>query len=364
MIKQPASTERVVQATGAIILTLLIFIPVSNAVQILTDTNLSFWLGKALPWTWLSSCVCLVLLYLVTTQLFFVFAQVEWRNDATLMYMARTFLSALAVGLIMQSYPLYEKSGEAAKMLLDECSFNSHSSSLQRTYEKLRAIRDDQNCANQLSVRACEGFVANDYTEYLAWVEEEFQCTGMCSVPKDLKLETVAAQKDDPYARNVPEPFDGQEVATMETPSVKYGEVSTYAKVGNLYGDGSTAPGLLQENHTAPTRTRALLERSRRTANALTDTPGINDLVPVSGQGLTGGRMPNVGNALFSHYTYDYHCAHMAASDLRNRGNAIADATFIQGVALLTLVIGQSVAELVAEARKMDPGVTRASSGA
>lgn len=361
MFKQLASTERVVQATGAIILTLLIFIPVSNAVSILTDANLSFWLGRALPWTWLMSCVCLILLYLVTTQLFFTFGQVEWRNDATLMYMSRTFLSALAVGLIMQSYPLYEKSGQASKMLLDECSFDSHSSSLQKTYEKLRAIRDDQNCANQLSVRACEGFVANDYTEYLAWVEEEFQCTGMCSLPATLKLETVSAdQKDDPYAKNVPEPFDGQEVATMETPSLSYGEASNYAKVGRLYGDGSTMPGLLQENQTAP-RTRSLLEKSRRSANVLSQ-PIAGQLTPVADQGLTGGRMPNVGNALFSHYSYDYHCAHMAASDLRNRGTAIADATFIQGVALLTLVIAQAVAELVAEVRKTDPGVKRSPS--
>jgi hypothetical protein len=359
MLKQPASTERVVQATGAIILTLLIFIPVSNAIQILTDTNLSFWLGPALPWTWLMSCVALILLYLVTTQLFFTYAKMEWRNDATLTYMSRTFLSALAIGLIMQSYPLYEKSGQAAKLLLDECSFDSHSSSLQKTYEKLRAIRSDQNCVNQHSVRACEGFVANDYTEYLAWVEDEFQCTGMCSVPKELTLETVAAEdQDDPYAKNIPGEFNGQEVADLETPSVTYGATSSYAAVGNLYGDGSTSPGLIQRAANR-TRTRALLEKTRRSEKAL-DAPGAAlGMTPVVDQGLSGGRVPNVGNALFSHYTYEYHCAHMAASDLRNRGTAIADATFIQGVALLTLVIAQSVAELAAEVRKTDPGVKR-----
>merc|ERR1719420_2837939 len=69
----------------------------------------------------------------------------------------------------------------------------------------------------------------------------------------------------------------------------------------------------------------------------------------------------NVGNALFSSYTYEYYCAHMIASDLRNRGNAISDSTFMQGVVLLFMVMAQSFAELLSEVRKQDigPGVKR-----
>merc|ERR1719198_619542 len=73
----------------------------------------------------------------------------------------------------------------------------------------------------------------------------------------------------------------------------------------------------------------------------------------------------NVGNALFSPYTYDYYCAHMIASDLRNRGGAISDSTFTQGVVLLFMVMAQSFAELISEVRKQDvgPGVKRIVSG-
>jgi len=170
------------------------------------------------------------------------------------------------------------------------------------------------------SVKECKGFVANDYTSFLEYAENEFSCTGLCVLPEKLTLTqpatTVKPESADPYS--TPAPVFAP-VSSMESPgavlSSKGRKFFASKKHGQLKGDADPA--------TAPA--------------------------------------VSVGNALFSSFTYEYYCAHMIASDLRNRGNAISDSTFMQGVVLLCMVMAQSFAELLSEVRKQDigPGVKR-----
>jgi hypothetical protein len=318
------SSEKLAQLTGACILLVVVFIPIWNALELMFDPNLQFWMGKHLAWQWLFSSFGLVLLYLVTTQLFFQFAKPEWRNDGMVTYMGRTFISALAIFLILQSYPVHEKAYSASRDLLDHCTFNTQSSALEREYQKLRELRETglskdgkTECAALPSVRECKGFVNNDYSSFLEYAEQEFMCAGLCVLPEKLALTTPAttaapAAGGDPYTTVSPtfgpvESMESPGAATMVSKGRKFFAAK---KQGQLNADAPAA---------------------------------------------------NVGNALFSSYTYEYYCAHMIASDLRNRGNAISDSTFMQGVVLLFMVMAQSFAELLAEVRKQDigPGVKR-----
>jgi hypothetical protein len=331
-IKQ-LSSEKLAQLSGACILLVVVFIPLWNAFELMFDPNLQFWLGKHLAWWWLFSSFGLVLLYLVTTQLFFQFAKPEWRNDGMVTYMGRTFISALAIGLILQSFPVHEKSYSSSRELLDTCTFNTQSNALHAEYTKLRELRETgfskdgkTECAALHSVKECKGFVANDYTSFLEYAETEFACTGLCVLPEKLSLSVPAEPADakpadtDPYTSPAPiyEP-----VQSMESPGaamVSKGRKFFAARQRQLGDDAAAA---------AP--------------------------APAA----------NVGTALFSSFTYEYYCAHMIASDLRNRGNAISDSTFMQGVVLLFMVMAQSFAELLSEVRKQDlgPGVKRIVSG-
>jgi hypothetical protein len=326
-IKQ-LSSEKLAQLSGAYILLVVVFIPVWNAFELMFDPNLQFWLGKHLAWWWLFSSLGLVLLYLVTTQMFFQFAKPEWRNDGMVTYMGRTFISALAIGLILQSYPVHEKSLTSSRNLLDQCTFNTASSALQAEYKKLRELRETglskdgkTECAALNSVKECKGFVANDYTSFLEYAEQEFSCSGLCVLPEKLSLTMphTTATPDasaDPYTTVSP---TFEPVKSMESPGavtmVSKGRKFFAAKNRQLRQDSGAAPVLAA----------------------------------------------NVGNALFSTFTYEYYCAHMIASDLRNRGSAISDSTFMQGIVLLFMVMAQSFAELLAEVRKQDigPGVKR-----
>jgi hypothetical protein len=325
-IKQ-LSSEKLVQISGAFILLVVVFIPVWNAFELMFDENLQFWLGKQLAWQWLFSSLGLVLLYLVTTQLFFQFSKPEWRNDGMVTYMGRTFISALAIMLILQSYPVHEKSYSSSRELLDHCAFNTQSSTLEIEYKKLRELRNTglskdgkTECKMLGSVKECKGFVANDYTSFLEYAENEFSCTGLCVLPEELSLRspatTVKPENADPFTTPAPlyAPVKG-----MESPD------PVLAAKGRKFFAAKTQEKLSADVHTAP-------------------APAVN-----------------VGNALFSSFTYDYYCAHMIASDLRNRGNAISDSTFMQGIVLLFMVMAQSFAELLSEVRKQDigPGVKR-----
>jgi hypothetical protein len=325
------SSEKLAQLSGVCILLVVVFIPVWNAFELMLDENLQFWMGKHLAWQWLFSSLGLVLLYLVTTQLFFQFAKPEWRNDGMVTYMGRTFISALAVFLILQSYPVHEKSYSSSRDLLDHCTFNSQSLKLQTEYDKLYELRKNglskdgkADCATMSSVKECKGFVANDYTSFLEYAETEFACSGLCVLPEKLQLQmpatTMKPADADPYT----------------TPPPVYEPVESMASPGAVL---------------------AAKGRSLRKFFADKKRGLLSDDAPVPAA--------NVGNALFSTFTYDYYCAHMIASDLRNRGNAISDSTFMQGVVLLFMVMAQSFAELLSEVRKQDvgPGVKRIVSG-
>merc|ERR1719482_1877807 len=210
------------------------------------------------------------------------------------LYIARLFVTALAVMLVLQSYPIHEKAAGASALLLDECSFSDKSTSLQNQYLKLQVLRNDASCREMRTVKQCDGFRANDYTEYIQWVEDRFMCTGLCTPPVGLI---------------VPPPTEEDDVEPAD-------------------------PATLLQN---ATRTRQKAVHAPRRAAVLAQ------------------QMPNVGNALFSQYTYEYHCGHMVATDLKNKGSALSDMTFAQGITLLVLVVVQSFGELIWESRRPEP---------
>jgi hypothetical protein len=312
--KQFWSSERLIQLQGTLLLTLLVFLPATNAIELLVDPTLQFWIGSGQAWAWLMGCVGIIVLFLVTTQLFFLFGRGEWQNDAMVMYMGRTFVTILGIVLILQSFPLDERAKGASQMLLDTCSFSDRSQSLQNMYTKLELIRKDESCRSMRTVRQCSGFQANDYTEYIQWVEETYMCTGLCSAPMDVSYVEAPARRQ---ARE-------KEHASQNDPYTTPGPVTPMEPVEEA--------GLVQAN-----ATRSKVASAERRA------------------GVLAGQMPIVGNALFSQYTYEYHCGHMIATDLKSRGTAMADSTFSNGVLLLVLVLIQSAGELVNEARKPEP---------
>merc|ERR1719240_279839 len=208
-------------------------------------------------------CFGLVLTYIVATQLFFGFAQKEYQNDQMVLYIARLFVTALAVMLVLQSYPIHEKAAGASALLLDECAFSDKSTSLQNQYLKLQVLRSQESCRTLRTVKQCDGFKANDYTEYIQWAEERFSCTGLFSPPVGLIVPPIAEEEADEEPEDPLDPYT------------------------------TAAPVQLQP---------------------------VAAMEPVDPVTLV--QKPNVGNALFSQYTYEYHCGHMVATDLKNKGTA------------------------------------------
>lgn len=313
-----SSSESLVMFTGFLILSLLSFIPFLNCLEMLTNANLYFWIGPGVPWGMMASCFMLLLGWLVASNILFMkkagtdnsILDPAWANDHSVFVLFRSFIALFAVGLLLQSFPLSQNSEEASHLLLNECGYDRQSNSLQNQYQQLRAMRQSDACAIQRSVELCEGFAPNDYTDFLKWVENEFQCTGMCAEPS--VLTTIPTIPEEPEEEE--EDLVADVVITTPEP------LETLVSPANLDAVGATFIEIRRHNE-----------------------KGSKKVV----KKVKTEQVPNPGNALFSSNTYNHHCAHMVASDLKNQGAEMSRSSFVQGALLLSLTIVSCFVELV-----------------
>jgi hypothetical protein len=165
---------------GLGVLTLIIALPVSDAVVLLADPDYVFWAGRAMP-TWLIMALVAVLL------VFFVSAQGNAQNIAvhSLITLTTTFLTTIGIILVFGSLYLYYKNMVVSQALTFGCESNPITSDLRRSYMSLLTLRETASCSTLQSVAECPGYqqaAPLEDSNYLRYLEEQMHCSGFCQM--------------------------------------------------------------------------------------------------------------------------------------------------------------------------------------
>lgn len=166
-------------------------LPIMGAIALLADENYVFWMGKQWPHYVVGGCVCVFLAFWVTVQGLFQYARPEHRSQFTMAFTWATFAALLGIVLVPLSLMANKHALATAGTISQGCMTAMPQSEMLVDYgEVLYNIRVSENCTNAKSVTECRGWAANKYTEYLAYLETDFQCGPLCpeSPPQQARL--------------------------------------------------------------------------------------------------------------------------------------------------------------------------------
>merc|ERR1719230_744274 len=91
----------------------------------------------------------------------------------------------LGVLFVVFSMPLCERTTFASRTIYDNCAFGAPTAPLYRTYQILHTLRNQTDCATQVSVEDCVGYQVTPNTLTLKHMENYYRCSGFCNRPSD-----------------------------------------------------------------------------------------------------------------------------------------------------------------------------------
>lgn len=159
-------------------------LPLIGSLTLLYDENYTYFVGAFLPWM-------IILIFfgvgiLLSVTLYFLLRNssprnTEVRSEDTLYLVAGTFTSLLGILLLVTSLPLSYTTHEKFAALRNGCGGAlGEARKLVYYNEVLHNIRASPACMNQSSVEFCAGWAETKQTEYLRYLENEFQCAPLC----------------------------------------------------------------------------------------------------------------------------------------------------------------------------------------
>lgn len=106
------------------------------------------------------------------------------RTEETMVLIGATFTSLLGVTLCLLSLPMSTTAAGTVSRLSFGCDLaDPVSASLVQYSQVLHNIRNTPECQAMGSVKDCQGWKSNRYTNYLQRIEQDFDCTGLCTLP-------------------------------------------------------------------------------------------------------------------------------------------------------------------------------------
>jgi chemotaxis protein histidine kinase CheA len=156
-------------------------LPIMGAIAVLSDDNYVFWLGRGWPWMVIGGCTLVFVLFGVTMNGMFFWILPEHRSQFTMAFTWATFAALLGIILVPISLMANKNAIYVASTVSQGCMTALPRSELLVDYSQvLYNIRLSPGCANASSVTECDGFSQNMYTDYLAYLEQDFHCGPLC----------------------------------------------------------------------------------------------------------------------------------------------------------------------------------------
>jgi len=168
---------------GIAILALLLMSPVWNALAMLQDPILMFFIGSDIPRVMLAACGAQVGLFLLVVGLIAACARNEARSDMSLITIGTMFISLLGVAAFVGSIPLTYRA-QAYAHGLHSCNHGAKAYELSIAYKELNQLRVQKPCASSVSVETCQGFNRTEFTDLLKQMEDRYLCSGWCRLPQ------------------------------------------------------------------------------------------------------------------------------------------------------------------------------------
>jgi hypothetical protein len=182
---EPHANAMYVMIASAAMMVFACWIPFYLAVCMLFDKHYRTWIGWESP--------TLVVLFTLFMPLAFVGCiyvilrrghGAGVRTEETMVLVGATFTSLLGVVLCLLAIPMSSSAALTIQQLSFGCDLADPTSArLVFHSQVLHNIRNGPNCMGQGSVKDCEGWKSNKYTEYLQRLEQDFDCTGLCTLP-------------------------------------------------------------------------------------------------------------------------------------------------------------------------------------
>lgn len=179
---------------GAFVLSMLVIVPVWNALRLLQDPAYTYFAGKAVPRGLLSVCLSLPIFYVCTVSLLFKRAALKVINEQTLLGVGILFLITLGFSLVVFSFPLRYEATTTYQDVVTSCQAGPKTRELYQTSQALQLLRTDPACAQEHTVASCVGFQATPFTKVLEDMEQRYKCAGFCFNPASIEAAEGPAQ--------------------------------------------------------------------------------------------------------------------------------------------------------------------------
>lgn len=162
---------------------MLVVIPIWNCIWILENPTIVYFIGSSIPQALVASVVAAVLFSLGAVTIFVHFAKMEVQTTQTLSMIAMSSATLVGILFVIFSMPLRERTTFASTAIYSDCAFGTPTAPLYRTYQVLHTLRNQTDCAAQVSVEDCVGYQVTHNTHILKHMETYYRCSGFCNRP-------------------------------------------------------------------------------------------------------------------------------------------------------------------------------------
>eukprot|EP00928_Gymnodinium_smaydae_P063490 TRINITY_DN47049_c0_g1_i1.p1 TRINITY_DN47049_c0_g1~~TRINITY_DN47049_c0_g1_i1.p1 ORF type:complete len:421 (-),score=98.81 TRINITY_DN47049_c0_g1_i1:87-1349(-) len=175
-----AHVERFVIILGFLLCLCSCAVPVLSSAMLLFDTNYRFWHGLSYPLAVLTCCGGMCCMLALVSILLYKKAKPEMLNEPTAALVGFTLFSLLGALLLLITLPASRDLHATAAKLRDCSGAPPGYTMLADHMQVLDNIRQTPACAAAPSIDYCSGWKLNKYTEYIRYLEMEFECGPLC----------------------------------------------------------------------------------------------------------------------------------------------------------------------------------------
>lgn len=175
------SPPGIIVLAGSFLMVMLSIAPVWNAVSLLQDFNYVYWVGRRTPHVMIILCILVVLLYFITSSVFFNSSSISTHTEHNILMLANIFITLCGLFLMLVSMPLAWQAELTSGNLMYNCAASEQTHRSYEFSQVLHNMRATPACASKFSVEECAGYqAAPPYTDYLKNMENTFRCAGFC----------------------------------------------------------------------------------------------------------------------------------------------------------------------------------------
>lgn len=182
---EPGSMLGYVLVAAFLMMAFACWMPFYLAIQMLMDVHFRMWIG--ISNAMLAVILCFLMPVLFAVAIWFILTKGHGeglRTEETMVLVGVTFCSLLGIMLCILSVPMSTGSASTISLLSFGCDLDHPvSAKLVQYSQVLHNIRNSPNCTDKGSIKDCDGWKSNTWTNYLQLVENDFDCTGMCTLP-------------------------------------------------------------------------------------------------------------------------------------------------------------------------------------